>query len=123
MDDVRIVLSGLWVALMLTYLLGDVLRIFAGDVTPGEIEGQKATQAMWMTAAVIMLIPIVMIVLSLTVPYPTIRWVNVVAAAFLVVFNLVGLPYKSVFDNFLIVVGFVFTGLIAWYAWTWQVPA
>jgi len=122
-DDVRIVLSGLWVALMLTYLLGDVLRIFAGDVTPGEIEGQKATQAMWMTAAVIMLIPIVMIVLSLTVPYPTIRWVNVAAAAFLVVFNLVGLPYKSVFDNFLIVVGFVFTGLIAWYAWTWQTPA
>jgi len=122
-DDVRIVLSGLWVALMLTYLLGDVLRIFAGDVTPGEIEGQKATQAMWMTAAVIMLIPIVMIVLSLTVPYPTIRWVNVVAAAFLVVFNLVGLPYKSVFDNFLIAVGFVFTGLIAWYAWTWQVLA
>jgi hypothetical protein len=100
-----------------------VLRIFAGDVTPGEIEGQKATQAMWMTAAVIMLIPIGMIVLSLTVPYPTIRWVNVVAAAFLVVFNLVGLPYKSVFDNFLIAVGFVFTGLIAWYAWTWQVLA
>ena len=123
MEDVRIILSGLWVALMLTYLLGDVLRIFAGDVTPGEIDGQKATQAMWMTAAVFMLIPIVMIVLSLTVPYPAIRWVNVVAAAFLVVFNLVGLPYKSAFDNFLIVVGFVFTGLIAWYAWTWQILA
>lgn len=28
--DTRIILSGLWVALMLTYLLGDVLRIFAG---------------------------------------------------------------------------------------------
>ena len=26
MEDVRIVLAGLWVALMLTYLLGDVLR-------------------------------------------------------------------------------------------------
>ena len=31
MADTRIVLSGLWVALMVTYLLGDVLRIFAGD--------------------------------------------------------------------------------------------
>jgi hypothetical protein len=123
MDDVRIILAGLWVALMLTYLLGDVLRIFAGDATPGEIDGKKATQTMWMTAAVFMLIPIVMIVLSLTVPYPAIRWVNVVAAAFLVVFNLVGLPYKSIFDNFLIVVGLVFTGLIAWYAWTWQILA
>ena len=34
MDETRIILSGIWVALMLTYLLGDVLRIFAGDFTP-----------------------------------------------------------------------------------------
>lgn len=51
---------------MLTYLLGDVLRIFAGDYEPGEIAGQEATQWMWFTAAIVMLIPIVMIVLSLT---------------------------------------------------------
>jgi hypothetical protein len=31
MADVRVILSGLWVAVMLTYLLGDVLRVFAGD--------------------------------------------------------------------------------------------
>ena len=31
MVETRILLSGLWVALMLTYLLGDVLRIFSGD--------------------------------------------------------------------------------------------
>ena len=31
MVDLRIILSALWVALMLTYLLGDVMRIFAGD--------------------------------------------------------------------------------------------
>ena len=70
MAEVRIILSGLWVALMLTYLLGDVLRLFAGDITPGEIDGQQATQAMWMGAAVIMLVPIAMVVLSLTLPYP-----------------------------------------------------
>ena len=40
MVDVRITLSGLWVAVMLTYLLGDVLRVFAGHVVPGEIAGQ-----------------------------------------------------------------------------------
>jgi hypothetical protein len=39
---VIIVLSGLWASLMLTYLLGDVLRLFAGDITPGEIEGVAA---------------------------------------------------------------------------------
>ncbi len=39
MVDTRIILSGLWIATMLTYLWGDVLRIFAGDVIPGEILG------------------------------------------------------------------------------------
>lgn len=38
MEEVRIILSGLWTALMLTYLLGDVLRIFAGDFTAGRIK-------------------------------------------------------------------------------------
>jgi hypothetical protein len=120
MDETRIVLAGLWVALMLTYLLGDVLRIFADDFKPGEMDGQKATQWMWLLAAVVMLVPIVMVVLSLTVPYPAIRWVSIVAAGFLVVFNVVGLPYPGLYDNFLIVVGFGFNALIIWYAWTWS---
>jgi len=118
-EEVRIILSGLWVALMLTYLLGDVLRIFAGDMVPGEIAGKPASRWMWLGIAVLMLIPIAMVVMSLTLPYPAIRWLSVVAAIFFVVFNLFGLPYDSAFDNFLIVVGFVFNGLIIWYAWTW----
>ena len=121
MADVRIILSGLWVALMLTYLLGDVLRIFAGDFTPGEIDGQKATQWMWMLAAIAMLVPIAMVVLSLMLHYPTIRWVTIVASVLLILFNLAGLPYPGAYDNFLIVVGFVFNGLIIWQAWTWRV--
>ena len=32
MLDTRIILSGLWVASMLTFLWGDVLTIFSGDV-------------------------------------------------------------------------------------------
>jgi hypothetical protein len=119
MDEVRMILSGSWIAMMLTYLLGDVLRIFAGDFTAGEMDGQKATQAMWIGAALVMLIPIVMVVLSLTLGYPAIRWVNIVVAILLVIFNLFGLPYPSAYDNFLIVVSFVFNGLIVWYAWTW----
>jgi hypothetical protein len=118
-EDTRIILAGLWIALMLTYLLGDVLRIFAGDFTAGEIQGRQASQWMWVLAAVVMLIPIAMLVLSLTVAYPAIRWVSLVASVFLVIFNLVGLPYPGVYDNFLIAVGFVFNGLIVWYAWTW----
>ena len=119
MADVRIILSGLWVAVMLTYLLGDVLRLFAGHVTPGEIGGRKASQGMMMGIAVIMLIPIVMVVLSLVLPYPAIGWVNIVVAVLVVVFNLAGLPYVGMYDNFLIIVSMVFNALTVWYAWTW----
>jgi hypothetical protein len=119
MVDTRIVLSGLWVATMLTYLLGDVLRIFAGDVKLGEIEGVVPTQGVWMGIAVLMLIPIVMLVLTLTLKYPAIRWANIIVAIFLVVFNLFGLPYPGAYDNFLIIVSFVFNALTVWYAWKW----
>jgi hypothetical protein len=120
MDEVRIKLAALWVALMLIYLLGDVLRIFAGDFEPGRLMGgMQPTQGMWLLIAVIMLIPIVMIVLTLTLRYPAIRWVNIIVAIFLVVFNLAGLPYPGAYDNFLIVVSFGVNALTIWYAWKW----
>ena len=119
MLDTRIILSGIWVALMLTYLLGDVLRIFAGDFEAGTIQGAQATPAMWMVAALVMLVPIVMVVLSLVLPYPAIRWVNIVVPILLVIFNIAGLPYKGLYDNFLIFVGFAFNALTVWYAWRW----
>jgi hypothetical protein len=121
MLDTRIVLSGFWVALMLTYLLGDVLRIFAGDATPGEMLGTQPSQGIWMLIAVIMLVPIVMIVLTLTLPYPAIRWVNIIVPILVVIFNIVGLPYPGAYDNFLIIVSFVFNVLTVWYAWKWVV--
>ena len=120
MLDTRIILSGLWVALMLTYLLGDVLRIFSGDFKAGEIMGMQSTQAIWFAATILMLIPIVMVVLTMTLQYPAIRWVTVGAAIILFGFNLIGLPtYPSAYDKFLIVVGLVFNVLTVWYAWRW----
>ena len=122
MLDTRIILSGLWVATMLTYLWGDVLRIMAGDVTPGILkEGMPGSQGMWLFIAAIMLVPIVMIVLTLTLKYPFVRWVNMIVAMIVIVFNLFGLPYKGAYDNFLIVVSFVFNALTIWYAWKWIV--
>jgi len=120
MLDVRIILSALWVALMLTYLLGDVLRIYSGDFTAGEIGGKRLTQGMWLGIAALMVIPIVMVILSLTLNYPVNRWANIIVAIFFFVFNLIGLPtYPSAYDKFLIAVGLVFNVLTVWYAWNW----
>jgi hypothetical protein len=120
MVDTRIILSGLWVALMLNNLWGDVLRIMAGDVKPGEIQGVQVSQKVWLGIAIFMLIPIVMVVLTLTLKYPAIRWVSIVVAIILFGFNLIGLPtYPSAYDKFLIIIGLVFNVLTVWYAWKW----
>jgi hypothetical protein len=120
MEDIRIILAGLWMALMLTYLLGDVMRIFAGDFTAGKIGGMKISQSMLILMALIMLIPIVMILLSLMLGYPLIRWVSIIAAISLLLFNMVGLPgYPGIYDKFLITVGLVFNVITVWYAWVW----
>lgn len=37
-------------------------------------------------------------------------------AVFFVLFNLLGLPYPSAYDNFLIVVSFAVNALTIWYA-------
>jgi hypothetical protein len=120
MEAIKIQLSGLWIALMFTYLLGDVLRIFSGDFVAGQMGGKPATQAMWFAAAVIMLIPIIMIFLSLTLNHPVNRGANVIVAILLFGFNLIGLPgYPSAYDKFLIIVGLGFNALTVWYAWNW----
>ncbi|NHJ14772.1 MAG: hypothetical protein EAX95_13915 [Candidatus Thorarchaeota archaeon] len=125
MEDVQIILSALWIALMLTYLLGDVLRIFSGDFVVGEMAGQKATQGMWMAAAALMLIPIVMVFLSVAFTNPLNGWLNIIFAVFLFLFNLAGLrTYPSHYDRFLIAVSLLFNILTVWYAWNWLlVPA
>jgi len=121
MEDVKTILSATWVALMLTYLLGDVLRIYARDFKPGEMAGRKITQNLLLGIAILMAIPILMVFLSLTLNYPLNRWANIIAATVFFGFNLLGLPtYRSNYDRFLILVGLGFNALTIWYAWQWQ---
>jgi hypothetical protein len=119
MVDARIILSGLWVATMLTFLWGDVLTILAGDAKLGELQGVQATRGMWFGIAVLMMIPIVMVVLTLTLKFPAIRWVNIIAAIFWIVFNLIAMSGYPAYEKFLICVSIVFNALTIWYAWQW----
>ncbi len=120
MEPVRIQLTGLWIAVMLTYLLGDVLRIFSGDFTAGEIGGRKVTQLQWLGIVALMAIPIVMVVLVLTLDQPIARWASLIAAGVFFIFNAIGLPtYVGWYDKFLIGLSLVFNVLTAWYAWNW----
>ena len=103
---------------MLTYLLGDVLRIFSGDFVAGEMSGMQISQGLMLGMAILMVIPIVMVFLSLTLPAKANRWANVILPIAFLVFNAIGLPtYPSLYDQFLIVVGLVFNVLTVWVAW------
>ena len=107
------------VAVMLTYLLGDVLRIFSGDFKAmGGM--QDVTKGMFLGIAVFMVIPIVMVVLSLMLQNPVNRWANIIVAILFLVLNLIQVPtYPSAYDKFLLIVSLVFNVLTVWYAWKW----
>ncbi len=120
MENVKVTLSIIWIAVMLTYLWGDVLRIFTGDAVPGEIDGAKWTQGMALGIAILMVTPILMVVLSLVLPQSVNRWANIIVAAFWFLFNLAGLrTYPGHYDKFLLAVSMVFNVVTVWYAWNW----
>ena len=126
MLDPRIILSGLWIAVTLTYLLGDVYRIFFGDFTKmggdfeGKMGGMQVTQGMMLGIAIFMVIPIVMVVLTLTLQHPVNRWTNIIIAIIFFGFVLIQLPtYPSAYDKFLLIVSLVFNAMTVWYAWKW----
>jgi hypothetical protein len=120
MIDIRIKLSALWICLMLIYLFGDVLRMYSGDVKPGDMAGVTLTQGMWLGMAALMLTVILMVWFSLTLKQPVARWANIILAAFWFLFNLVGIPgYPSAYDKFLLAVSLVFNVATIWYAWRW----
>jgi hypothetical protein len=120
MEDIKITLSAIWIATMLTYLLGDVLRIFAGDFIPGEMQGAPVSGNMFLIAGIMMLIPILMVLLSLLLPHQPNRWVNIVVAVIFFLFNAVGIPgYPGIYDKFLLAVSLVMNLMVVWFAWKW----
>jgi len=92
MEDVRVVLSASWIALMLTYLWGDVLRIYSGDCKAGKFGGRKISRNQWMGVAVFMIVPVIMILASLVLSYSVDRWANVTVAVVFFGLKMIGLP-------------------------------
>ena len=124
MLDVRIILSACRIAIEFLYQHGDILRLYSSDFKPGgeeNITGRIISQGMmWMVAAITMTIPVVMIILSLILPYNANRWANIIVAIFFFLYTLIGVSrYPSTYDRFLLIVTLVFNALTVWYAWNW----
>jgi hypothetical protein len=108
---------------MLTYLWGDVLGLIGGHTEPGKLGGVSydPTHGMWVGIAALMLIPILMIVLTLTINHRAIRWVNIIVAILWILFNLSSLSDYPAYNKFLLIVSMGFNALTVYYAWGWAV--
>ena len=125
MEDVQITISALWVAVMLSSLMGDVLRFYEPgiikQIIAGEVEGMQQTHRGLLVSATFMAIPIVMVVLSMTLNYNANRWANIIFSIFFFGFTLIWLLVKHppAYKILLGSVGLVCNALIVWYAWKW----
>jgi len=128
MKDVKIKLSALWAARMLSGLQGDSTRLHDPVALKELIEGTSAvpvTNELLLAMSIIFAIPILMSFFSLTLDDKVNRWANRSIGIFFAAFDLIFLglalflwPF-SAYETFWSIVYLVFTALVVWYAWKW----
>ncbi len=126
MDGLRIKLSALWTARMLSGLQGDSTRLHDPQALKDLVGGTSAVRVTGELLAVmsfIFAVPVLMVVLCLMLKDKPNRRVNRAAATFFVLFDLAflvlfgwPLSYETIWS----VMYLVFTAMLAWYAWTWR---
>jgi hypothetical protein len=121
MDDVKIILSFIWAAVVLCYLYGDVFSILSGDFKLGEIDGKPLTEKMVMIMAAIMIIPILMIVLTLLLDNSLSRWANIIVAIIFILFNLGSIRGYPIYEKFTLAVSMGFNLVTIYTAWNWKI--
>ena len=124
--DVRIVLSVLWVARMLSGLQGDSTRFHDPVALKELVEGTTTvivTNELLLIMSLIFSVPIFMIFLSLILEYKVNRLTNLITGIFFILFDLIFLVLflgAFSYETFWSIVYPVFPVLIVWYAWRWR---
>jgi hypothetical protein len=130
MVDVKIILSALWAARMLSGLQGDVVRFMGPGILEEMIAGTSdvpVTNELLLVMSIIFAVPIFMSFLSLTLKDKANRWANRSIGIFFAAFDLIFLGlaiflWKSpAYEIVWGIVYLVFTALVVWYAWKWTI--
>ena len=127
--NVKVKLALLWVALMFLYIYNDVFSLFqpghVADLFEGELEGVVFTPTLLFGAAVLMALPSLMILLTLSLRARVNRLVNIVMGIFhilvLVGTQFVGEGETWFYWRFYELLEAVFLVLIIWTAWKWPI--
>ncbi len=125
--NVKLKLSALWIALMLLYIYADIFHLFMpgqiAKMTEGFMGPFPVTQGALLSAAILMMIPAVMIFLSLSLKPQLSRWANIIFGVLYTLVNLSNMIGETwVYYLFLCAVEIVLTILIIGYAWKWRNP-
>jgi len=122
---VRAKLAAAWTSFMFLYAYVDILNFFTPgvieDILDGKVFEFALSQTFSTTALTLMAIPILMVVLSMTLPARANRITNLVVASLYVpvtAFNAVGESWLY-FYGLGIVLELILLALIVRYAWTW----
>jgi len=120
-------LALLWVALMFFYIYNDIFSLFqpghVAGLVEGELEGVQFTQTLLFGASVLMALPSIMVLLSLTLKARVNRLVNIVAGI-LHILVLIGTQFVGegetwFYWRFYEILEALFIVLIIWNAWKW----
>jgi len=120
MEPHRVQLAVCWVALMLIYLLGDVLRLYEKGQAAAFIDGKPMTQTHLMMAALLMLIPVLLALGMVFLPRGFARWAGIIGSLLLFIVNIFGVAgYSGLFDRVLIVISLALNAFTAVWTWLW----
>ena len=120
MEPHRIQLAVCWVALMLIYLLGDVLRLYEKGQAAAFIDGKPMTQTHLMMAALLMLIPVLLALGMVFLPRGFARWAGIIGSLLLFIVNIFGVAgYSGLFDRVLIGLSLALNVFTALWTWFW----
>ncbi|MGI6690454.1 MAG: DUF6326 family protein [Christensenellales bacterium] len=120
MNPRRVQLTVCWVALMLIYLLGDVLRLYEKGQAAAMIDGKPMTQTHLLMAAFLMMVPILLALGMVFLPRGLARWVSIIGSLMLFVINVFGVAsYSGLFDRVLIGLSLALNVFTALWTWFW----
>lgn len=120
----RCKLSATWTCVMFCYVYGDYFELYVPgklqDMLNGEMALGAVTQGLLVGTAVLMAVPSLMILLSLVLPVPLCRWVNVGVGLFYALIMLLILfngawPFYMLFAT----IEIVLTLQAVWLSWRW----
>jgi hypothetical protein len=121
-EDRKVILSTLWIVVMFNMVFADIYSIMVELVNKNTLSGILGeVMTVMAVAAIITNIPILMIFLSRVLSYKTNRLINIIAAAFTILYVVGG---GSTAPHYIIAatIEVIILLYIIWNAWNWPLP-